>query len=151
MSVLLGPSGTGKTVFLKSLVGLLKPEEGRVLIGGVDMVNDRDRDVFEARKRFGLMFQDGALFGSLPLFDNIAFPLREHTRKKEPEIRRIVMERMEMVGLAARSANCPARSPAACASAPASPARSSSTRRSFCATSPTPAWTPSARRTSPSC
>ena len=107
VSVLLGPSGTGKTVFLKSLVGLLKPEEGRVLIDGVDMVNDRDRDVFEARKRFGLMFQDGALFGSLPLFDNIAFPLREHTRKKEPEIRRIVLERMEMVGLGGEERKLP--------------------------------------------
>ncbi|MFA1550674.1 ABC transporter ATP-binding protein [Actinomadura chokoriensis] len=107
VSVLLGPSGTGKTVFLKSLVGLLKPEEGRVLIDGVDMVNDRDRDVFEARKRFGLMFQDGALFGSLPLFDNIAFPLREHTRKKESEIRRIVMERMEMVGLGGEERKLP--------------------------------------------
>ena len=107
VSVLLGPSGTGKTVFLKSLVGLLKPEEGRVLIGGVDMVNDRDREVFEARKRFGLMFQDGALFGSLPLFDNIAFPLREHTRKKESEIRRIVMERMEMVGLTGEERKLP--------------------------------------------
>lgn len=99
VSVLLGPSGTGKTVFLKSLIGLLKPETGRVMIDGVDMVNDPDRKVYEARKKFGLMFQDGALFGSMNLFDNIAFPLREHTRKKEPEIRRIVMERMEMVGL----------------------------------------------------
>ncbi|SNS91465.1 phospholipid/cholesterol/gamma-HCH transport system ATP-binding protein [Actinomadura meyerae] len=107
VSVLLGPSGTGKTVFLKSLVGLLKPEEGRVMIDGVDMVNDRDRDVFEARKRFGLMFQDGALFGSLPLYDNIAFPLREHTRKSESEIRRIVLERMEMVGLAGEERKLP--------------------------------------------
>ncbi|WP_303629908.1 ABC transporter ATP-binding protein [Actinomadura madurae] len=107
VSVLLGPSGTGKTVFLKSLVGLLKPEEGRVLIDGVDMVNDPDRTVFEARKRFGLMFQDGALFGSMPLYDNIAFPLREHTRKKESEIRRIVMERMEMVGLAGEERKLP--------------------------------------------
>lgn len=107
VSVLLGPSGTGKTVFLKSLVGLLKPEEGRVMIDGIDMVNDRDREVFEARKRFGLMFQDGALFGSLTLFDNIAFPLREHTKKKESEIRRIVLERMEMVGLGGEERKLP--------------------------------------------
>ncbi|GGQ19314.1 ABC transporter ATP-binding protein [Streptomyces pseudogriseolus] len=96
---MLGPSGTGKTVFLKSLIGLLKPEKGRVLINGVDMVNSPTRDIYETRKLFGLMFQDGALFGSLSLFDNIAFPLREHTRKKESEIRRIVMERIEVVGL----------------------------------------------------
>ncbi|GGZ32917.1 ABC transporter ATP-binding protein [Streptomyces poonensis] len=99
VSVMLGPSGTGKTVFLKSLIGLLKPEKGRVLINGVDMVNSPERDVYETRKLFGLMFQDGALFGSMSLFDNIAFPLREHTRKKESEIRRIVMERIEVVGL----------------------------------------------------
>ncbi|MBQ0886829.1 ATP-binding cassette domain-containing protein [Streptomyces sp. RM72] len=99
VSVMLGPSGTGKTVFLKSLIGLLKPEKGRVLINGVDMVNSPERDIFETRKLFGLMFQDGALFGSMSLFDNIAFPLREHTRKKESEIRRIVMERIEVVGL----------------------------------------------------
>ncbi|GAA2273919.1 ABC transporter ATP-binding protein [Streptomyces ruber] len=99
VSVMLGPSGTGKTVFLKSLIGLLKPEEGRVLIDGVDMVNSPERDIYETRKLFGLMFQDGALFGSMSLYDNIAFPLREHTRKKESEIRRIVMERIEVVGL----------------------------------------------------
>ncbi|MFC9533754.1 ABC transporter ATP-binding protein [Streptomyces sp. NPDC056975] len=99
VSVMLGPSGTGKTVFLKSLIGLLKPERGRVLIDGVDMVSGRERDVMETRKLFGLMFQDGALFGSMSLFDNIAFPLREHTKKKESEIRRIVMERIEVVGL----------------------------------------------------
>lgn len=99
VSVMLGPSGTGKTVFLKSLVGLIRPEQGRVMIDGVDMVNSREHEVYETRKLFGLMFQDGALFGSLPLYDNIAFPLREHTRKKESEIRRIVMERIDMVGL----------------------------------------------------
>ncbi|MFF7854036.1 ATP-binding cassette domain-containing protein [Streptomyces sp. NPDC007904] len=99
VSVMLGPSGTGKTVFLKSLIGLVKPEKGRVLINGVDMVNSPERDIYETRKLFGLMFQDGALFGSMSLYDNIAFPLREHTRKKESEIRRIVMERIEVVGL----------------------------------------------------
>ena len=99
VSVMLGPSGTGKTVFLKSVIGLLKPEQGRVMVDGVDMVGSPERDIYEVRKLFGLMFQDGALFGSMNLFDNIAFPLREHTRKKESEIRRIVMERMDMVGL----------------------------------------------------
>ncbi|WP_181789629.1 ABC transporter ATP-binding protein, partial [Streptomyces phytophilus] len=107
VSVMLGPSGTGKTVFLKSLIGLLKPEEGQVLVDGVDMVNDRERDVFEARKKFGLMFQDGALFGSMSLFDNVAFPLREHTRKKESEIRRTVMERMDLVGLGGAEGKLP--------------------------------------------
>ncbi|MFF1379735.1 ABC transporter ATP-binding protein [Streptomyces sp. NPDC058308] len=107
VSVMLGPSGTGKTVFLKSIVGLVRPERGHVLIDGVDMVNSRERDVYEARKLFGLMFQDGALFGSLSLFDNVAFPLREHTRKKESEIRRIVMERLDLVGLAGAEKKLP--------------------------------------------
>lgn len=107
---MLGPSGTGKTVFLKSLIGLLKPEKGRVLIDGVGMVNSPERDIYETRKLFGLMFQDGALFGSMSLFDNIAFPLREHTRKKESEIRRIVMERIEVVGLLGAEGKLPGES-----------------------------------------
>jgi phospholipid/cholesterol/gamma-HCH transport system ATP-binding protein len=107
VSVMLGPSGTGKTVFLKSVIGLLKPERGRVMVNGVDMVGSPERDVYETRKLFGLMFQDGALFGSMNLFDNIAFPLREHTRRKEAEIRRVVMERIEMVGLVGSEGKLP--------------------------------------------
>lgn len=99
ISVLLGPSGTGKSVFLKSLVGLLKPEEGRVIINGTDICDCSEHKLYEIRKLFGVLFQDGALFGSMNLYDNIAFPLREHTRKKETEVRRVVLEKMEMVGL----------------------------------------------------
>jgi phospholipid/cholesterol/gamma-HCH transport system ATP-binding protein len=99
ISVLLGPSGTGKSVFLKSLVGLLKPEHGRIVITGTDIVRCSEHRLYDVRKLFGVLFQDGALFGSMNLFDNIAFPLREHTKKGEAEIRRIVLEKMEMVGL----------------------------------------------------
>jgi len=99
ISVLLGPSGTGKSVLLKSLVGLLRPEAGSIVIEGQDICRLRERDLFEVRKLFGVLFQDGALFGSMNLYDNIAFPLREHTRKGEKEIRSIVMEKMELVGL----------------------------------------------------
>ncbi|GAA3433412.1 ABC transporter ATP-binding protein [Kutzneria kofuensis] len=99
ISVLLGPSGTGKSVFLKSLVGLLKPEHGRIVITGTDIVRCSEHKLYDVRKLFGVLFQDGALFGSMNLFDNIAFPLREHTKKGEAEIRRIVLEKMEMVGL----------------------------------------------------
>jgi phospholipid/cholesterol/gamma-HCH transport system ATP-binding protein len=99
ISVLLGPSGTGKSVFLKSLVGLLKPEAGQVIINGVDICTCSEHELYEIRKLFGVLFQDGALFGSMNLFDNIAFPLREHTRKSETEIRNVVFEKMEMVGL----------------------------------------------------
>ena len=99
ISVLLGPSGTGKSVFLKSLVGLLKPERGSIVISDTDIVRCTESRLYEVRKLFGVLFQDGALFGSMDLFDNIAFPLREHTRKSESEVRRIVLEKMDMVGL----------------------------------------------------
>jgi phospholipid/cholesterol/gamma-HCH transport system ATP-binding protein len=107
VSVMLGPSGTGKTVFLKSLIGLLHPERGRVLVDGIDTVHCSERQLYQVRRRFGVMFQDGALFGSLNLFDNIAFPLREHTRKTEAEIRQIVGEKMEMVGLSGEERKVP--------------------------------------------
>jgi phospholipid/cholesterol/gamma-HCH transport system ATP-binding protein len=99
ISVLLGPSGTGKSVFLKTLIGLLKPEAGSILIDGRDVTKVKERELYEIRKLFGVLFQDGALFGSQSLFDNIAFPLREHTRKTEKEIKDIVLEKMEIVGL----------------------------------------------------
>ena len=86
-------------MFLKSLVGLLKPEQGSIVINDVDLVRTSEHKLYEIRKLFGVLFQDGALFGSMNLFDNIAFPLREHTKKCEREIRRIVLEKMEMVGL----------------------------------------------------
>ncbi|MFC5289407.1 ABC transporter ATP-binding protein [Actinokineospora guangxiensis] len=99
VSVLLGPSGTGKSVFLKCLIGLLRPERGSVVIDGVDLCACAERDMYEIRKLFGVLFQDGALFGSMSIFDNVAFPLREHTRKSETEIREIVMSKMDMVGM----------------------------------------------------
>ncbi|HEY0166848.1 MAG TPA: ATP-binding cassette domain-containing protein [Jatrophihabitans sp.] len=99
ISVMLGPSGTGKSVFLKTLVGLLKPDRGSIMIKDVNLAKCSEHQLYETRKLFGVLFQDGALFGSMNLYDNIAFPLREHTRKSETEIRKIVSEKLEMVGL----------------------------------------------------
>jgi phospholipid/cholesterol/gamma-HCH transport system ATP-binding protein len=99
ISALLGPSGTGKSVFIKTLVGLLRPDTGHVYVGDGDVPHLAEKKLYEMRRHFGVLFQDGALFGSMNLFDNIAFPLREHTRKGESEIRRIVNEKIEMVGL----------------------------------------------------
>jgi phospholipid/cholesterol/gamma-HCH transport system ATP-binding protein len=99
VSVLLGPSGTGKSVFLKSLIGLLRPERGSIVIDGTNIIECSVKELYEIRTLFGVMFQDGALFGSMSLYDNTAFPLREHTKKKESEIRQVVMEKMELVGL----------------------------------------------------
>ena len=97
--VMLGPSGTGKSVLLKSLIGLIKPDEGSVIIEGTDIVSCSEKDLYEIRKLFGVLFQDGAMFGSMNLFDNVAFPLREHTKKSESDIKKIVMEKMDLVGL----------------------------------------------------
>ncbi|MBN4925246.1 ATP-binding cassette domain-containing protein, partial [Hoyosella rhizosphaerae] len=99
VSALLGPSGTGKSVFLKSLIGLLRPERGSIVVDGTDILQCTQRELYEIRKLFGVLFQDGALFGSMDLFDNVAFPLREHTKKSESEIHKIVMDKMELVGL----------------------------------------------------
>jgi len=99
INVLLGPSGTGKSVFLKCLIGLLKPEAGSIIIKDTDLVRTKADRLYEIRKMFGVLFQDGALFGSMNLFDNVAFPLREHTKKGESEVRDIVMEKLDLVGL----------------------------------------------------
>jgi len=99
ISAIMGPSGTGKSVLLKNIIGLLRPDRGEIWIDGEETVRMRERDLYRVRRKFGVLFQDGALFGSLNLYDNLAFPLREHTRKCECEIRGIVMEKAALVGL----------------------------------------------------
>jgi phospholipid/cholesterol/gamma-HCH transport system ATP-binding protein len=99
ISMILGPSGTGKSVCIKHMVGLLYPDDGDVLVHGESVPNMADDDLFEMRKKFGVLFQDGALFGSMNLWDNVAFPLRQHTDKAEEEIGEIVNRRLREVGL----------------------------------------------------
>jgi phospholipid/cholesterol/gamma-HCH transport system ATP-binding protein len=99
ISMILGPSGTGKSVCIKHMVGLLYPDEGDVLVHGESVPNMADDELFEMRKKFGVLFQDGALFGSMNVFDNTAFPLRQHTDKGEEEISEIVNRRLKEVGL----------------------------------------------------
>jgi len=101
ITIILGPSGTGKSVFLRHLIGLLKPDRGEVWIGDDNIVQLRRKKLYEVRKKFGVLFQDGALFGSMNIYDNTAFPLREHTKKSEKEVREVVMEKLQMVGLEA--------------------------------------------------
>lgn len=100
ISMVLGPSGTGKSVLIKHIVGLLYPDSGDVLVHGESIPNMSDDELFETRKKFGLLFQDGALFGSMNVFDNVCFPLRQHTDKSEDEIDEIVTRRLREVGLA---------------------------------------------------
>jgi phospholipid/cholesterol/gamma-HCH transport system ATP-binding protein len=94
-----GRSGTGKSVFLKHLVGLLRPDSGQVLVDGEDMNRARGRRLARIREHFGMLFQGGALFDSLTVGENVAFPLREKTRMGSAEIRAVVTEMLHGVGL----------------------------------------------------
>ncbi len=99
ITAVIGRSGTGKSVLLKHLIRLLRPDRGQVLVDGVDVVPLRGRPLDRVRAKFGVLFQGGALFDSLTVFDNVAFPLREKTRLLEPEVATRVRERLEAVGL----------------------------------------------------
>jgi phospholipid/cholesterol/gamma-HCH transport system ATP-binding protein len=107
ISMILGPSGTGKSVCIKHIVGLLYPDEGDVIVQGQSIPSLADAELFETRKKFGVLFQDGALFGSLNLFDNVAFPLRQHTEKGDDEIADIVNRRLREVGLGGSEGKMP--------------------------------------------
>jgi phospholipid/cholesterol/gamma-HCH transport system ATP-binding protein len=97
--VIVGGSGTGKSVTLKHIIGLLRPDRGQVLIDGHDITKMKDVELNQFRRRFGMSFQEGALFDSMSVFDNIAFPLRRHTKMTEAEIRARVEECLEDVHL----------------------------------------------------
>jgi phospholipid/cholesterol/gamma-HCH transport system ATP-binding protein len=99
ITAVMGPSGTGKSVLLKNIIGLLTPDRGEIWIDGEETVSMGEKDRYRVRKKFGVLFQDGALFGSMTMYDNIAFPLREHTKLTEKEIRTKVLEKMELVGM----------------------------------------------------
>jgi len=100
ITVIIGRSGGGKSVFLKHLIGLLRPDSGRVLVDGVDVGALRGRALDEVRKRYGVVFQGGALFDSMTCRENVTFPLREKTRLSRPDIAKQVDTALERVGLA---------------------------------------------------
>lgn len=100
VTVIIGPSGSGKTVLLRHMIGLLKPDRGTVKVDGVDISKLAGKDLNDFRRRFGMLFQSAALFDSMSVFDNVAFPLVEAYRGREkPDIRRIVMEKLNLVDL----------------------------------------------------
>ncbi|BBO19150.1 ABC transporter ATP-binding protein [Candidatus Brocadia pituitae] len=98
-TALIGGSGQGKSILLKHIIGLLRPDKGAVLIDNQDISKLRRRPLKQLKERFGIVFQGGALFDSLTVFDNVAFPLREKTRLKEPVIRNKVLDELSRVGL----------------------------------------------------
>ncbi|HMV66184.1 MAG TPA: ATP-binding cassette domain-containing protein [Myxococcota bacterium] len=98
-TAIIGPSGTGKSVLLKHIVGLIRPDSGHLWVGDVDMANTDERSRFAVRKRFGMCFQDGALFDSMTVGENVAFPLVHHTRMTEAERRARAQQKLELVEL----------------------------------------------------
>lgn len=99
ITVVIGKSGAGKSVLLKHVAGLLKPDQGRIFIDELDLTRARGRELQEIKKRFGVLFQGGALFDSLTVLENVAFPLREKTRLAEGEILKRARERLAQVNL----------------------------------------------------
>ena len=99
VTVVLGPSGTGKSVLIKHLIGLMFPDSGDIEVLGKHVPKLTMPDLLKLRQRIGVLFQDGALFGSMTVFDNVAFPLRQHTDMREGEIAEVVTQRLVDVGL----------------------------------------------------
>lgn len=99
MTVVIGLSGTGKSVSIKHVLGLLAPDSGEILVDGINVPDLKTKELPEFRKRFGMCFQNAALFDYLTVEENIAFPLREHTSLKDSEIKDIVAEKLTLVGL----------------------------------------------------
>lgn len=104
---LLGRSGAGKSVTLKLIIGLLKPDRGKILVHGREMQTLQRDELGEARKKIGFLFQDAALFDSISVYENIAFPLRRHTNKSNGDIRDIVQQRLDDVGLSKEGSKMP--------------------------------------------
>lgn len=97
--VLLGESGCGKTVLMKTVIGLIRPTSGRVVFDGRDITTLSQRELTQLRTRFGFVFQQAALFDSMTIADNVSFPLRQHTLQSRPEMRRKVLQLLAEVGL----------------------------------------------------
>jgi phospholipid/cholesterol/gamma-HCH transport system ATP-binding protein len=97
--VVIGGSGAGKSVFIKCIIGLLKPEKGKVYVDGEEVTSMNENELNELRKKFGMLFQGGALFDSLSVWENVGFGLKQHTKLKDHEIKEIAIEKLKLVGL----------------------------------------------------
>ncbi|WP_373691595.1 ABC transporter ATP-binding protein [Hyalangium versicolor] len=97
--VILGGSGSGKTVLMKHMIGLLKPNQGQVFVDGEDIVPLGDAEMERVRRKFGMVFQAAALFDSMNVYENVAFPLREHRKLPEEQVRELVRAKLDLMGL----------------------------------------------------
>ena len=98
-TVIIGGSGSGKSVLLKHIIGLLQPDSGEVWIDNDELTRLREKDLYRVRKRFGMLFQEGALFDSMNVGQNVAFPILEHRRLPLAEVQQLVVEKLDLVGL----------------------------------------------------
>src|SRR5262249_511941 len=99
ITAIMGPSGVGKSVLLKHLIGLVKPDSGEIFVEGEEITHLDNREMDRVRRKFGMLFQDAALFDYMDVFDNVSFPLYEHTQLTDHEIAEKVVEKLEEVGL----------------------------------------------------
>jgi len=97
--VVIGGSGSGKTVLIKCIIGLIRPDEGEIYVDGTEITSLNEGKMNEVRKKFGMLFQGGALFDSLKVWENVGFGLRQHTQLNDKEIRKIASEKLLLVGL----------------------------------------------------
>lgn len=109
ITAIMGPSGTGKTTLLRMITGQLRPAAGRVVVDGLDVGRLRRNELLVLRRRMGMLFQNSALLTDDSVFENVAFPIREHTRLPEPLIRTIVLTKLQSVGLRGAASLMPAQ------------------------------------------
>lgn len=99
ITVIIGRSGEGKSVLIKHIIGLLRPDEGRIFLDDLELTSMKERDFNEVRRRFGMLFQGAALFDSMTVAENVGFPLKEHTDLNDEDIMKAVVEKLKRVGL----------------------------------------------------
>lgn len=97
--VVIGGSGSGKTVLIKCIIGLIKPDKGEIYVDGIEITSLNEKELNEVRKKFGMLFQWGALFDSMSVWENVGFGLKHHKKLKDEEVRRIASEKLSLVGL----------------------------------------------------